>query len=411
MGEEISASYKYQSNGVPITLQSIYMVTLIVGFALVSLIPALTGNSDFSFTILYRGLILVSSIMLTIHILTTSFSSTAYKSTFFLAGFWLLYLFRLIYDLYVIQISLVHDKTSFDYIQLVFGVVLPPVITIGLMNFNKLNWEFILSWVYRLLFITLAIAILHRFSVGASGRSHGGLQVGILLYGQFGTTLCLLSIFLLLRKWNVLYFIGFSVGLATIIISASKSPIVALLIAITAFLASKYGKTKGVLMLFVFGLIGYYLLGDTFVYLNNYLDSSFLERIESSLEDGDSARTLRVTMAIQGFLTSPFFGKSMLIQEGLCVGCYPHNLIAESFMATGFIGGVLFCGWIICGLTSWRRLVNYDFNSSWIGLLFIQFLLFGMFSGNLCNSTLFWYFSVLVVKKGREVNLSSVKNG
>jgi O-antigen ligase len=112
---------------------------------------------------------------------------------------------------------------------------------------------------------------------------------------------------------------------------------------------------------------------------------------------GDEARGNLIQAGFNEFLNNPFVGSAMLIQVPGYVGAYPHNFIVEAFMATGFFGGILFLFFIIKCVKLSIKIIRNNFEIAWIALLFLQFLIFGMFSGNLFSSNLFWLMSVLLL--------------
>ena len=100
-----------------------------------------------------------------------------------------------------------------------------------------------------------------------------------------------------------------------------------------------------------------------------------------------------VKWVINGFLiqTSPFQAS------------YPHNLIVEAFMATGLLGGLIFL-YLNFRVLQLVHLMK-DTEKFWLGLLFIQFFIFSMFSGNLYTSFFYWIFLTLVLVVNYNIKL------
>jgi O-antigen ligase len=386
-----------------IKVSNFYLILLISGFLLVSVLPNLLGISEGSFSISYRVVILGLALFI---ILKTIFSKNiqsikigSFKLFLF---FWLLYTIRICYDLFYDPIILSSEKSIADYAQYGFGVVLIPTLAIMLINRNKLNYDKILKWIYTILFLSLLVAIFLRGNTGTDSRTVGDLEIGILLFGQYGASLSILSLFLLIKeKFTIksfIYIVGFIIGFIAIFISASKSPFLALLAVVTIFIILRYRGFKTAIIIGFFGLFFFYYFLDIISLLNGYFNSSFLDRLLYLIEvGGDPARVSLFKSGLNEFINNPFFGNAMLIQESSFAGSYPHNLIIESFMTTGFFGGILFLGWILkCVLASFK-IIKYNLNFAWVGLLFLQFLIFGMFSSNLFSSNLFWGLSVLLI--------------
>src|SRR5205807_9266535 len=78
-------------------------------------------------------------------------------------------------------------------------------------------------------------------------------------------------------------------------------------------------------------------------------------------------------------------------------GFYPHNVVVESFMATGVFGGIAFT--LLLSATcfqAWRLLI-YNPARAWLGVLFFHALVASLFSGALYLSYQLWYLIGAVV--------------
>ena len=87
------------------------------------------------------------------------------------------------------------------------------------------------------------------------------------------------------------------------------------------------------------------------------------------------------------FLDNPLFGAGL---EDPTFGGYPHNVVIEAFMATGFAGGVAFVigvvAMVYAAFVVIRELPLY----AWMALIALQQLLSAQFSGTLIQSTTMW---------------------
>lgn len=385
-------------------ISNLYIVIIICGFLFIGTVPILLGFSENSLSVPFRVIVLILSLFL---IFITVFSRQSLKiklSIFFLFFlFWVIYSIRILFDLFIEPIKLFPDNTATDYLLFAFGVVLIPSITVLVIQSNKINFDWILKSIYFSLFLTLIIAIYFRGNSDIQGRSVGDVNVGILLFGQSGATLSILSIYYLTKRKHrifltLFYSIGFIVGFIGIFVSASKSPFLALIVVLAAFFVLKYGGFKTLLILLIITLLLNYYFIEFLNFLNLYFNSNFFERILYSIEEGgDKVRGSLFEAAYLEFIDSPILGNAMLIQKSPYTGAYPHNLIMESFMATGFFGGLIFVLWVLKCLKKSINLLRYNEGNSWVALLFFQYLVFGMFSKNLYSSDLFWFTSLLVI--------------
>src|SRR5690606_19208388 len=166
-------------------LSNIYLIITISGFLLVSILPKLVGLADLSLSMYYRVFVLIFAFFI---ILNTLFSKNIYLTNtspfLFFFAFWFIYSIRIIYDLLYKEINLYIENSVSDYLQFAFGVVLIPSLAIIVLNFKKIDYDYILKWIYRILFFSLLLAILTRGDE-VSGRNVGELEIGVLLFGQY----------------------------------------------------------------------------------------------------------------------------------------------------------------------------------------------------------------------------------
>lgn len=381
-----------------IRLQNYYIIIIIVGFLASSIIPSIFGIG-INLNIIYRACIVFFSSM----IILINLSSLSLKKQFLLLLlFLLLYLLSVVFDLYINQIRLWPTRTPLYYLQYLIGAVIFPVLALVSIDYKVINFDFILNGIYIILFILLLLSINLRIESSSGGRDVGDLDIGVLLYGQYGATMCILSMYQFFTTRRVLtkllYSIGYLVGFLAIFISASRSPLLALFLVTIVFVLTRTGKTKALFFISFLGLLIYFFFIDILSFIGTYINSNFLDRIIYALEGVSTGRQSLFQTAFMEFVDAPFLGSAFLIQTGNAVGIYPHNLIIEAFMALGFIGGILFLIIILKNIKKVFIILNAKSDKYvWIGLLYLQFLIFGMFSGSLYTSDFFWVYTVLIV--------------
>lgn len=382
-----------------------YIIVLIIGFLFIGIVPRIIGLSEDSLSLPFRIIILCASIFVIFKIFFSPRLSKIYLSPIILfLVFWAIYSVRIIHDLYLNPIKLFPETNSSEYFQFAFGVVLIPSISLFLiLQAYKLNIEWTLKWLYRFLFLILSIALFSRAGSEVTGRTAGDITVGIISFGQFSATLSILSIYYLasvkLNYINIIYYtLGFLIGFSGIIVSASKSPLLALILVLFIFFVLRFQFYKSIILISLLGIFSSLYFVELITFFSQYFNSNILERILYSIEIGDdTARKKLISVAFNDFLDNPFFGNAMLIQKNGMAGTYPHNLIIESFMATGIIGGSIFILWLIKCLKASVKVIKVHSEISWIALLFLQYLIFGMFSKNLYANDLFWMSSLLLI--------------
>lgn len=380
-----------------------YIILLFSGFLLVSILPSILNMQENSLAVKYRAVMLgLALLVIAFNVNFSRLKKTKIIKFRFFYFFWMLYAARIIFDIYYDPIFLPIGKDKTYYIQYAFGVVLIPMIAVILLDFKKIDFSIVLRWVYSILFVSLLISIVQRTKSTAIGRDLGNLQIGVLLYGQYGASLAILSLYNFLNNSTItrkiIYVFGFLIGVVTIFISASKSPFLALILIVSVYLIIKFGSFKGLFLLLASFLVLSFYFYDIVGFFDEKFNSAFLSRLIYAIDHkGDQARIELYQIGFNEFIDNPIVGSSMLIQHGVFKGSYPHNLIIESFMATGIFGGFLFLVWVVKAAVKAIKIMLRSSKSSWVGLLFFQYFIFAMFSGNLFSSNLFWLFSILVV--------------
>tara|TARA_B100000945_G_C20360628_1_gene586938 strand:- start:812 stop:1234 length:423 start_codon:yes stop_codon:yes gene_type:complete len=136
-----------------------------------------------------------------------------------------------------------------------------------------------------------------------------------------------------------------------------------------------------------------------------------VDRILHGIRNYDDlgGRNIFLSIGIEEFMQSPIIGNSFLITKTHFKGTYPHNLIIEAFMALGIIGGMIFTA-LNFNILRYVNKIIISKKYEWIGLLFLQFFIFGMFSGNIFSSTLYWIFLGLVITS-KQSNSNYYKKG
>lgn len=375
-----------------------FIILVTVGFLVSSMLPTIIGGGD-SINVLYRAVVAASSVFVILVNLLKKKVGSGFVLVF---SFLFIFLIRVFYDLYLRESLIMWgDRNATYYMQILLGFVVLPVVALSYINYRNLNFKYIFSRIYAVLFIMLFISIIARSGSEAHGRDVGDIDIGVLVYGQFGATLSILSLYRIFnakeKSLKLLYLCGYVLGFLAIFISASRSPLVALLIVSLLYIFIKTNKAYATLLLASISLFLYVTFYDMMEYLNTVFRSNFFSRIIYAIEEGKTGREGLVSTGVSEFFDSPFFGSSFLLQTGIAPGIYPHNLIVEAFMATGIIGGMIFVFIIIASVKKSFKLLKINSEVSWISLLYFQYLIFAMFSGSIYTSDLFWVYTVLLI--------------
>jgi hypothetical protein len=206
-------------------------------------------------------------------------------------------------------------------------------------------------------------------------------------YGHYGVTFSLISIFLLNRSESyfkkLFYLASFVLGLFIMYLAGSRGPLAALVVCLLFYQVNNSGLLKGLFMLALLA-VPIIVFSEEIIVL-------------ATINEGHtSGRDVVYAEALQEIIDAPWIGNAFLIQTGPYAGFYPHNIIIESFMAVGAIGSIFFLGWLYYSLRSSYRLIASSHPAAWVGVLLLQYLMFGMFSSSIFLNTGFWYYSVIV---------------
>lgn len=180
-----------------------------------------------------------------------------------------------------------------------------------------------------------------------------------------------------------------TIGIALVVASASRGPLVALVTVLLVLVASQ--TRRGNMNRMIAMVAGTFVIGAGIVLLTQATGSTLFERLLGTTEDiaagdGSATRIMLYQQALDAFARGPWFGSASTL-DGLA---YPHNLIIESLMATGLVGTASLLALILAGVCSaWRLLVRRP-EVSWLPLLYVLFLTGSMFSWSIYSNVSLW---------------------
>jgi len=156
-----------------------------------------------------------------------------------------------------------------------------------------------------------------------------------------------------------------------------------------------------VVALSAFYVVSNIVFSDTFVEQNPL---QHFQVVGSDEDDSSVTRLQLFTGGIKQFMDNPIFGDHI---EERSLGFYPHNILIESLMSMGILGGLLIVGIIILSLRAVFVCLKRQGYELAIALLYVQSLVSAMVSGSIYTNSMFWYMSVFVVAVAY---MGSVKN-
>lgn len=390
---------------------NVYVTLLLFGSFLILVPPTILGVPFQLFSVPLRYFLLFVSLYYILEgILKGKYVNR--NIIFLYALFWMFYVIRVVIDVEIRRVPHFVFETSRGYYQ---AIVYCFFTSFSLFFINALSYEKVLRYCYLVLLVS-CIATL-SINLGASaekiqsaqGRLEGTDGMSSIEYGHFGVSLSLLSIIYIfkgggLKNNRIIYIGSLCLGLFVMFLAGSRSPFLALLICLLVFQIYNQGALKGAFFLFLFSLPFVLYFDSIMLYLDQY-GSNFILRLTSAMEGDRGGRDSLFSTGLEQFISSPFWGDSFLISNGFGLGIYPHNLLLESFMALGFMGGTIFLYFIIKGLKMMYGLLKANRTEMWVGLIFLQQLVLSMFSMSIYTHVKFWVILALLLNIMGRLNL------
>lgn len=374
----------------------------LAGFPLVAGLTTYAGIGSTTYSIAMRSALLILSMLL----IVAAFVGKKIKvvgGIFWLPllVFWFAYLLRLYLDTSSDTGGL--SRAATDYWIWAVGACFVPML--GLLTYPKKDY---FAKAYKAMLLILILASFFVATLGSGlytpevGRGYdtGRLRLEALnpiSVGHLGLSLLLLSVWPFMNGGKVslgykqlLNIAAGLLGLYLLIAAASRGPLVALIFVLFFyFLAQDARRNWKVLTVTAILLALANQVGARLEETGKYKAFS---RTESALSGEDvavSGRQVAYKGAANQFIQSPIFGDAL---EEKTTQKYPHNVVLESFMATGLIGGLPFLFLIIYGAFISYKAFKVKSDDGWISMIYIQYLVAAQFSGALYSVTTMWTF-------------------
>lgn len=397
------------NRGWQLRARSLYAAVLtlsLVGFPLVAGLAEAMHIEATGASVAMRGLLDVLSVLVVLHVLARHGRFARTTAVGMLFVFWGGYLLRMYFATTFLPYPLAWPPVM--YWVWGVGACLIPAIALCTVPESQ-AYALAFRWCFALALCAGAVmaGVGGTDVVDATGQMYASGRFRLtalnpISLGQHGVSLVILALW----AWqgmshaknvyaSVMFAVGVALGLYLVIASASRGPLLSLLGALLLWAWATRGRQKGRVMALIICVITAGVVAIIHLTATGVFDT--LERVKQAI-NGDGAAVIdRVQLlraAIEQFQSSPLIGNSLVDKLD---GAYPHNLVIESFMATGVLGGFLFVGVILVALSYAWKLVRWRANEAWIGLLFAQYLVEAQTSGGLYSSTLFWAFLAAVL--------------
>lgn len=313
--------------------------------------------------------------------------------------FFILWFLRVFYDSYIAIKQLSFE--GYEYCQFaIFFSIIP--FCYGNMIRDERSTRLIRNGILSgtLLFGCLVLALFFNYVnvVNRLGTDQG--SVNPLFIGYIGAmNISYLGWKLISDKINIANILLLLVNIPLLGLGASRGSLVALVLSLFMVIVITRNINWKLVLLFIMVLV---------VLLNSELFGlgALTDRLTYYVEINTTSETkeLRYYLwkySIEKFMENPLTGASLEViayeVPQLGDNTFPHNLISEAFLSTGISGGIIMVSVIVITLKRVVFICRRSREDIWIAILFFIALYYNMFSGNLYNSAIwFWFLTGLI---------------
>lgn len=380
-------------------LYPVLFALTVSGYPLFSSIPLLLDLPSRTVAGPFRAFVALVSIA-TLVLYAASGRSYGGATWFAVATFWTLYIVRLASDTVFAPITLGMPRGDY-WIQAFVYCLLPMIGLFAIPDRPTLARAARLTLWTTAIACPLALMVTYRrFLLGDPaifelGGRLGNETLNPITFGNLGLTLVIMCVLYMDRKkpTRTLLLVGLSaVGIATLALTGSRGPVLALAVISLAALLKEARRVSHARLVatIVAGVVGIAVLIGVATTVEERFGFALISRFQSlqdvRAEESGRAHAELLTHAWSQFAAHPISGSAL---EEITLHYYPHNVILESLMATGIFGGTLFC--LLLGSTVFyaTRLI-FRSDLGWIGYLCYQQVIWAVFAGVLYQSGGMW---------------------
>jgi O-antigen ligase len=315
--------------------------------------------------------------------------------------FWTLYALRFYVDAHVYNLSLSHDPEELAFF--IFGMCFLPMLAVLVEPGFRINSPLVKSAIATITLACLSVLIFSRDILNSNfGRLRVEGSLNQITLGHLGVSLCLLCLYLLFSsrtigktmKLALMGLVGF--GLMIMGLASSRGPIFAFAMILPFLCAFGFWQKQRLRVFLLMSLLvcslpfGFRAITELGSNIDQRVSGTFYD-----VEDGSESRLDLWQSAWEDFLENPLTGRAF---DGR-YGTYPHNLLLESLMTTGIVGGLAFLWILSLGLHAAWNLIRHSVEHAWLGFLFLQMFVYAMLSGALWGHFGFWYILAAVLSR------------
>jgi len=403
-------------------LNSIFILITVFSFPVIALVNYLfevklgyvsksfrVFNMVFSFYLIYRFIV---KLKFDFTLFKKAIKKYYYIALFFL--FLIFYLVRLVFDLevyHINEITVIPSAKNYFYLYAI-GVTFIPMI--AAFTITKLDFNFLKIYLYRYLItlntLLIIIFFVERFINNQTGYRFIVTKNEVEYFNAIsiavnGGLLVIMS-FLNISKSKFNYIL-IGVGFFLILTTASRGPILSILISLIFILIFKDKKINIKYLYLTFVMAGTVLVNYLMtLFFSDYFiaGNAFFHRLNNLNDDQSTISRLKITKdAFSQILDSPIFGSHFLVIESKM---YSHNILLDILISTGLLGVLL----IIPIYLFFAKNIIYKVPYTYITVIGFFYFLNTMTSGSIYNNYEFWIiFAVIIGYQSKHYKTKLIK--
>ncbi|GAB3964278.1 hypothetical protein GCM10028806_01630 [Spirosoma terrae] len=367
-------------------------------FLIITCIPDFLNLNSVIFVNIYW----VTKVALALFVIYYNFSRQSNKKIIITIFYWIVivYVINIFIDVFLEYEIEFNNLYNIHGERDLLGFILGIIIAISFKNYNQIYNRNSFNVFYVTLFIGLFIAYFtskENFSLDTSTiRFDANSTINSIVYGQLGCALCIVSIYALINfsvdyKRKILFVACFFLGLLSIMKASSRSPLAVIVIVNLFYLFSNKGFVKSLVLLLVFFIAIVVFINPFMDFFSEVLDSNLATRTARVFSERETSGRDEIYSNTYKLIQENFLlGSYYIIKSGPGIGSYPHNYILEVFMTNGIVVGILFLIVIFYSLMTSYKIIKMSHPATWVILLYLQTLVYGMFSSSLYSAQDFW---------------------
>lgn len=371
------------------------LVLSFIGYPLVAPISLILDIPNIFVSIPFRALILIIALIVIIKrlLMRDKIHFRLFDVIWWI--FWILYISRITIDGFFDPEAL--RLPIIQYYAYALGFAMIPALSLSVCpDHAALRRSLYLIIILGVIGIIFNMCVIHGHQIlDITMNRIESKTLNAISFSHLGVTVFILSMWVLTCSdtrgflKSLFFILALLIGASAALAGASRGPLLALVLTLTVVIylgiknwrASNSFRFSFVIVIFLSGLAFLLTSNDTIL---------AFRRVQESMFSDDTRWNLYID-GMKLLLANPILGAGI---EPL--GFYPHNVILESFILSGFFSGIIFIAIISFSFLYVIRIIVYDPKSSWISLLYVQFVAGAMFSGALYDSASMWIIISLV---------------